>query len=252
MKRSPEVISSEPLKVSVPRSWAELSMKQFIDICNLFNSEIFASSFDAILFLKLAKLKFIGRVGQDDIMLEYGSKLYVIGADVLGVAPDHISWVHDVADLFDLKLHVKGIHKSAVDLKLESFSLAQFIAADSFYSGFIATQKPAIADRLVKMLWPGKKNIKGRDRSAAVIWFSALKKYLKSRFPDLYSDPDKSDIFSSVTASPAAVREQVDAMIRALTKGDITLEERVLEAPMYRALTELDLLAKEYKELKKL
>ena len=41
----------------------------------------------------------------------------------------------------------------------------------------------------------------------------------------------------------------MDAQIRALTKGDITKEKEILSLDTWRALTELNAQAKEYKQL---
>jgi hypothetical protein len=41
----------------------------------------------------------------------------------------------------------------------------------------------------------------------------------------------------------------VNAQIRALTKGDVTKEKEVLALDTWRALTELDALAREYQEI---
>ena len=50
---------------------------------------------------------------------------------------------------------------------------------------------------------------------------------------------------------PDGLRRNVDAQIRALTKGDITKEPTVLAMDAFRAITELDALAREYDELNK-
>ena len=44
------------------------------------------------------------------------------------------------------------------------------------------------------------------------------------------------------------LQESMNAQIRALTKGDITKEKEVLHLDTWRALTELDALAKEAEE----
>ena len=45
--------------------------------------------------------------------------------------------------------------------------------------------------------------------------------------------------------------EAMNTQIRALTKGDITKEQQVLQMDVHRALTELDAQAREYEEFKK-
>ena len=47
------------------------------------------------------------------------------------------------------------------------------------------------------------------------------------------------------------LKDAVNAQIRALTKGDVTKEKEVLAIDTWRALTELDALAKEYDDFNK-
>lgn len=250
MRKILQLISSDNLSVSVPVSWDKLSFKQFRYICQLFVQPIPAFSFDSILFLKLADISVLGNCDNGKVLVSHNKKFYIVDKNLFAVAPDFIGWVHQVADLFQLSFVLRKVHKSAVDLNLQSFSFADFLSSDSFFSGYVETNNQELGDRLVKKLFPKIRRVKAWHRSAAVIWFSAVKKYIISRFPELYGEQDKSDLFSSVNMSPAALREQIDSMIRALSKGDITIEEKVLAAPMYRALTELNQLAKEYRELK--
>lgn len=252
MKKIPEVFSSEPLSVSVPSSWSELSPKKLILICRLFAADLFADAFDTILFFRLAGIKFIGYYDNNYFIVQFDKKFFLLNPSVGYAAWKALKWVHEVADISQIAAIGKMIHKSALDIRLENASLAVFIAADSCYTGYISTQNTELADNLIKILCPKIKKIKNWHRPAAVIWFSALKKYLSDRFSFLYSDRSEEKIFMASSVSPASIRESADAMIRALTKGDITIEEKVLESNLYRALTELNQLAKEYLELKKL
>lgn len=170
--------------------------------------------------------------------------------DAGGLACDSVAWVHEVAPLDALRHLVGTVHKSAVDLRLKDLSFGAFVAADSSYAGYVSTGKPELADRIVRTLWPRIRKIRNWHRPAAVIWFSAVKSWLADVYPDLFAEPDREDMFASRGSSPADVRKSVNVQIRALTKGDITAEERVLAAPLHRALTELDALAREYKEFK--
>ncbi|MDE7136070.1 MAG: hypothetical protein K2N91_05515, partial [Muribaculaceae bacterium] len=47
------------------------------------------------------------------------------------------------------------------------------------------------------------------------------------------------------------LRRNIDAQIRALTKGDVTKEKEILALDALRALTELDAQAREYDEIRK-
>ncbi len=254
-KKIREVISSDVPSVTVPESWEKVKFSQFRDICKLFAADISATTFDSLLFLKLAGIRVIGFDSAEDesssfCIVNIRGKFHMIGKDVGGFAVECVQWVHSVAPMKAVAAFMPSVHKSAIDPKMSGSSFGEFLAADNVYSGYVATGRADLADRLVRVAWPKLRKIRPWHRPAAVIWFSSLKNYLADSFQDLYSEADSSDIFAGNHNSPAAVKEAVNAQIRALTKGDITVEKEVLAAPLYRALTELDQLAKEYKELK--
>jgi hypothetical protein len=251
IKKILAVFSSEPLRVNVPSKWADLSPRQFRLVCSLFAADIPADCFDSILFLRLARLRAIAAAsGEDGPVVQSGRRIFMLRHDAGGLACDSVAWVHEVAPLDALRHLVGTVHKSAVDLRLKDLSFGAFVAADSSYAGYVSTGKPELADRIVRTLWPRIRKIRNWHRPAAVIWFSAVKSWLADVYPDLFAEPDREDMFASRGSSPADVRKSVNVQIRALTKGDITAEERVLAAPLHRALTELDALAREYKEFK--
>ena len=76
---------------------------------------------------------------------------------------------------------------------------------------------------------------------------------LWSDIPIKVSAPDSSDtnLLDSSSDIYSQLRESTNAMIRALTGGDITKEEQILKMDTWRALTELDAKAKEADDLRK-
>ena len=59
------------------------------------------------------------------------------------------------------------------------------------------------------------------------------------------------NMFEQTKSQYEILYEAVNSQIRALTKGDVTKEKEVLAIDTWRALTELDALAKEYDEFNK-
>lgn len=76
------------------------------------------------------------------------------------------------------------------------------------------------------------------------LWFMFVKQNFSTSFPHLFkSASDSGESYDR--------REATDAQIRALTGGDITKEQLIREADVWRALTELDAKAREAEELDK-
>jgi hypothetical protein len=81
-------------------------------------------------------------------------------------------------------------------------------------------------------------------------WFAALKVFFASRFSDFLQPINEQDNLLQTGADIGSrLQESMDAQIRALTKGDITKEQIILSLDTWRALTELNAQAKEYKLL---
>ena len=71
------------------------------------------------------------------------------------------------------------------------------------------------------------------------------------RFSDFFQ-PASAQAENLLGSSPnigKQLQESMDAQIRALTKGDITKEKEILSLDTWRALTELNAQAKEYKQI---
>lgn len=251
-KKIPEVISSESPSVTVPKSWDELSPKDFRYLCGLFASRLTAGQFDSLLFLHLAGIRIIGHSDDGMPLIRIGKKFYFINPEVGGVACESIQWAHEIAPLSAVSRLMPTVHKSAIDPRLNDMSFGRYIELDNLYTGYLTAEKDLLAISMAKRLWPRMRRVTPRCQAAAVICFSSIKNNLIQQYQDLFSDSanNNSDIFGHTKNSPAALRESVNAQIRALTKGDVTLEEKVLAAPVHRALTELNQLAKEYAEFK--
>ena len=81
-------------------------------------------------------------------------------------------------------------------------------------------------------------------------WFASVKDLFARLYPHFFQTASQPDnlLGGSRLPSGAQIQQAVNAMIRALTKGDITKEREILALDTHRALTELDAQAKEYKE----
>ena len=79
-------------------------------------------------------------------------------------------------------------------------------------------------------------------------WFASLKQFFARKFPHLFATTDAGSMSADLSKQ---LTEAMNTQIRALTKGDITKEQQVLQMDVHRALTELDAQAREYEELKK-
>lgn len=123
---------------------------------------------------------------------------------------------------------------------------------ENLYQGFLTTQKDALLDDLAHVLYPGcSASLTPEERISIFYWVASLKDMFARRFSDFFQ-PASANAENLLGSSPnigKQLQESMDAQIRALTKGDITKEKEILSLDTWRALTELNAQAKEYKQI---
>jgi hypothetical protein len=144
-----------------------------------------------------------------------------------------------------------GWHR-AVPADFEGVPFETFIVCDNLYQGYLATRQDDLLDELAAHLY-GTKHIKltAAERVSVFYWFASLKAMLSKEFHNFLqtATSDNANLLDSDRSQYEILTAAVNAQIRALTKGDVTKEKEVLALDTWRALTELDALAKEYQEL---
>ncbi len=129
----------------------------------------------------------------------------------------------------------------------------KFIICDNLYQGYLATQCDDLLDQLASILYNhnlSPHNLSPAHRVSIFYWFASVKDLFARLYPNFFQTASQPDnlLGGSRLPSGAQIQQAVNAMIRALTKGDITKEREILALDTHRALTELDAQAKEYKE----
>lgn len=141
----------------------------------------------------------------------------------------------------------------ALPADFQGVTFETYICVDNLYQGFLQTQNDALLDELARILYPklGKHKLDDAERISIFYWLASLKAFFSNRFSD-FLQPVAGASDGNLLGSPnigAQLQEAMDAQIRALTKGDITKEKEILALDTWRALTELNAKAREYKQL---
>ena len=128
----------------------------------------------------------------------------------------------------------------------------KFIICDNLYQGYLATQRDDLLAQLASILYQSATPIplSPAEKISAFYWFASVKDHFARLFPNFFQAASQPDNLLGGDRLPtgAQIQQSVNAMIRALTKGDITKEREILALDTHRVLTELDAQAKEYKE----
>lgn len=149
---------------------------------------------------------------------------------------------------------IKG--KRAITADFQGVPFETYIICDNLYQGYLQTQNDALLAELATHLYPGlnckPSTLNDAEKISIFYWLASLKDFFSHRFSD-FLQPASADNGNLLGGSPnigSQLQESMDAQIRALTKGDVTKESEILALDTWRALTELNAQAKEYKQLK--
>ena len=234
------------IDISIPRCWSELNQSQLRYLYNLLALGFSGDEIKTYCFFRWSGLEMVAKYGKD-YLLKYDKKEFLASPLLIQSAVEVLCYVEGIPEApvrLDRIAKCKGC-----DPRFHEVPFKRFIVCDNLYQGYLITKREDLLDQMAENLYsrPGIVTSKG-ERLSVFYWWASLKQYLASEFSDFFASAP-----SSATTSNAgkAVKRAMNAQIRALTKGDITKEREVLEMDTWRALTELDALAREYSELEK-
>ena len=157
-----------------------------------------------------------------------------------------------LAQMPSAPVRLSKIHgRKALPADFQGVPFETYIITDNLYQGYLATQNDDLLDELASILYGKSLRLGAAERISIFYWVASLKEFFASRFNDFFrpataADGDGCDLLGT---SRPSVEEAMNAQIRALTKGDVTKEKEILALDTWRALTELNTQAKEYREL---
>ena len=234
----------------VPQGWHELSDKQLCYVYQLLADDFATDEIKTLCLLRWSGTKVIGRQDSGAYLLKKGKILFEVTPLTLAELLPNLGWL-DAIPASPVRLKKLRNHAS-VDAESQGVPFETYIVVENLYQGFLSTQKDALLDDLAHVLYPGcSESLTPEERISIFYWVASLKDMFARRFPDFFQ-PATANAENLLGSSPnigKQLQESMDAQIRALTKGDITKEKEILSLDTWRALTELNAQAKEYKQI---
>lgn len=232
----------------VPQGWHELTDAQLRYVYNLIALEMSSEEIAVTCLLHWSGTRVIGRQPDGAYLLQQGRQLFDVKPLAIAELAGEIRWL---AELPKVPVRISSLRrKPALAADFQGVPFETFIICDNLYQGYLQTQQDAMLDELAAVLYPGLKKVSQLERVSVFYWFASLKEYFSHRFSDFFQPLAGAD--SNLLGAPnigTQLQEAMDAQIRALTKGDITKEAEILTLDTWRALTELNAQAREYKQL---
>ncbi len=234
------------LNISLPASWQELTNAQLLYICALLAAENYTpTELKTYCFVRFARLTPRGKAANLARVYIYNGHRIVINDSDMAAATSFLDWL-DTPPALPVRPDKLGGGK-AMDAELHGLPFATWLMVDNLWQGFVISKRTELMDSIAQHIVDGCRTpLTAAERYALILWLTGVRQLFAATFPDLFGGSGEG-----ATPTAESQREAMDAQIRALTGGDITKEQTVLESDTWRALTELNAKAREVKELKR-
>lgn len=229
----------------MPTTWSELTETQFLYVIGLLAMGVPAERAQVYAFLRFAGLGIV-KADADTLLLRRGGDLCRIARRDLLLGAMSLDFMQEPPDVPQRPAEWQG--RKAVDAQMHGVPFGHYLQIENYMQRYIAQPDDALLLPMAALLYPGlsPKNVPPLLRYAMLHWLTGLKLFFARAFPDLYR-PVKAD-----AEEPADLRGAMLAQVRALTAGDVTKEQTVLNVDTWTALDELNAKAREARELEKI
>lgn len=192
----------------------------------------------------------------EDIYRNYAGFLFKIGVNQITAAALHLEYLTTPPTAAVRLDRSEDGTPCKTGADFEDATFGEFLHADGLFLMYL-NNPGANADRLAEiaiLLYPGITDAAAASplmNANIIIWLSGLKKQLAGMYPYLFAAP-AAGYEETPEETAARSRRATLSMIRALTGGDITKENDILQTAAHSALNELNEKAREAKELEKI
>ncbi len=250
------------IDITMPASWADLSQVQLRRIFQVIvavqdqNQNVpfrDADDYAAQTAAQVATTVFFEWSGLQIVcpyahgyLVSHNGEEGVLDAETVTAAIVPLGWAKELPT-YPVRLDViDGAHAVPADIS-SGLSFDSWLACENNWQAYQLSQDPKWLREMATVLY-NKENISldHAETLSIFYWWAGVKSMVSEMFPSFFH-PATGDDEQEITAD--SLRRNMDAQIRALTKGDITKENEILAMDAIRALTELDAQAREYEEL---
>ena len=238
------------INLAIPKSWNELDDKQLRYTYSLIANDFTLDEIKTLALLKWSDCKVVAQSQDGGFIIKNGKDMFQVSTDQITELLPFLDWL-DNLPLSPVCLG-KIRNRKSVASDFQGVPFETFLIVENLYQGFLTTKQDTMLDDIAHVLYPGlKAQLSSEERISIFYWIAALKNMFAKRFSDFFQ-PVNAASENMLGTSPGIgerLQESMNAQIRALTKGDITKEREILSLDTWRALTELNAQANEYKQI---
>ena len=245
--------SSSVVELTCPRRWEELSEKQLSRVLRLVHCCRDSEHIKLRALCMLTGLRVVRRVpgGWHCRLKRQHFFLRTWQFDSMAL---QLGWL-DTSDGIPVRMGCVGSRRCVCDSRLHGLSFGDYLMAERQYQLFLLHRQPRFLKQLAGILYridasTSRKRHISKLRmmlsplrpwhlTATFLWFMNCKKVLAKEFPWFFRPAgEQADDSYDLIA-------QYNVQLRALSGGDITKEQIILQMDCWRALTELNAKARE-------
>lgn len=240
--------------ISLPTSWDELADKQLHMVYNLFARDLSAAEVKTLCLMKWNGLKVLATLPSHRFLIKRGKEQVVLSTRQIQQATSVLDFLDSFAPM-PIRIAQIGKYR-ALPADFEKVPFEEFLFVENLFQGYLNTQQEELLLQMAQVLYasdhvkPSKTHLVG-----VFYWMASLKQYFAGLFSNFYKPAPAADsgnlLGGGQTDIYRQLRDSTNAMIRALTGGDITKEDAIMKMDTWRALTELDAKAREVEEFRK-
>ena len=236
----------DTINFELPRSWNELSERQLRYVCWLYSQ---GYDFDSLLtycVVRFTHMQVVKHYDDAHWLMKQGKKRFML-LDIQMY--DLCNFLRFLCSPPNRPICLAKIgRRKALPADFRGVPFETYIVINNLYTGYLATQKKELLAQCGYTLYGSDKvRFDDAELQSIFFWIAGLFHVFAERFPHLFKESGGND--GTPRNYGKMLQDVVDSQLRALTKGDITKEAQILAMDTWRALTELDALAREYEEL---
>lgn len=243
------------LRLYIPTRWQDLSAKQLLFVANLYRFNQGEADFLTRALLFLTGLRVV--VGKKNTFAHKSiKKEVIIDPEEMAVMTEKCRYLLEIDEIKPLQWIRLA---RARHYRLYNATLEEYLMAENYYFAYVQTRETKHLDNLIAVLyrapwhrWDAEKiqtrarrfcSLPDETKNAVFMWYVGFRTFVPRRCPTLFKPGGKSNSFN--------VRNYINGVIHTLNNGDITLTDRLLRSPLWYALDEMELRAKDAEEMER-
>ena len=240
--------------ISLPTSWTELTDKQLQMVYNLFARDLSAAEVKTLCLMKWNGLKVLSQLPDKRFLIKRGKEVVPLSTRQIQQATSVLDFLDSFAPMPVRIARIGKYHALPADFEKVPFE--EFLFVENLFQGYLNTQSDELLLQMAQVLYASDHVKPDKAQLIGIFyWMASLKQYFAGQFSNFYKPVSINNggnlLGSGQPDIYRQLRESTNAMIRALTGGDITKEAAIMKMDTWRALTELDAKAREVEELRK-